>query len=183
MIGAFETSVPPLFHEDFKKAKSGAVQEAAITSALILTVNNIEIKSNIINIKGDIFKKHFLSRLTTPIDKGITYIRIKISNFGNFHTTWRKVMNPSAPLGFLTFLTPIEIIEYGLIDDVDTIEENDNIVINIQFERVGESLFQEIIGLHLCNYCGKKINNERLRAVPDTFYCVNCMKLKEKRRK
>ena len=92
-------------------------------------------------------------------------------------------MNPSAPIGFLTFFTPIEIIEYGLIDDEDTIEESDNIVINIQFERVGESLFQEIIGLHLCNYCGKKINNERLRAVPDTLYCVNCMKLKEKRRK
>ena len=185
MVGIFETPLSALFQGNLKKAKATAIQEASVTNAVMLIVNSIHVRSNLISFQGQTPRKLFLSRLTDSISTEIEFARIKVSNFGNFHTTWGNVVKSSAPIGFLNLYAPFEIIEYASSSEDSNIdqENKDSIVLCIHFKRIGESLPQEIFGKHLCNNCGSEINIGRLRAEPDALFCVSCQKIIEERRK
>lgn len=178
MIGAFETSLTPTFHRRFKDTESGAIQEAAITNALVHRVDAVRVKPNDVAIIGHIHKDLLLSRLPGHFNEDVTHMKVKITNSGSFHTTWDKILRPSSPLGYLTFYPPIEVIT-EFEDSVD----HDFFTLSIVFERLGLSLPLTTFGLWPCDICGKEIPESRLRAAPDTLYCVECMKKLEEKEK
>lgn len=181
MVGAFETLVPLLTHESFKRAQSAAVQEAAITNSLIISIESIEIKPNTVSFKGKVSRHHFLSRHIGEISDNARFIKIELRKFSNFHTTWGKIIEPLPPLGFLTFATPVEIMNQGIVGD--NYSPEDEIILCCEFKRTGETLSQGILGFYLCNNCGDEINQARVKALPGVSCCVDCAKLIEKRRK
>jgi hypothetical protein len=182
MVGAFETSVPLLTHRSFKEAESVAVQEATITNSLIIKVNSIDIKPNTTCFKGRVSKLAFSSRVGGGISDNVRLINVELNKIFHFHTTWGKILKPLAPLGFLTFATPVKILERGMVRGDFLPEDDSSIALCCEFKRIGETLSQGILGLYLCNNCGDEINNERVKAIPKVSYCVDCTKLIEKRR-
>lgn len=181
MIGSFETNVPLLCQYNFKKAMNAAMQEAALTNSLILTVTSIEVCHTLINFKGFLNKKQFIAHSNQSVDDETQYVKINILNFSKLYTTWDKIVESSPPIGFLTFFAPIEVLDF-FSDSEDDAGSSSNITICIPFKRTGETLPQRTIGLHLCNKCGQQICDERLAALPDVKYCLRCSNKLEKRR-
>jgi hypothetical protein len=179
MIGAFESEARILFHANENKAWSAAIQEAAITNGLVQEVTSIRITISEINFIGKVHRRLFLSRFTNQVDFEIPYIAIKVISGANYHTTWDNILSKTAPFGYLVFIFPVEISYEGKKFTPDY-EPVDNIIVNIQFNRSGESLDQKIYGETLCSNCGKAIDPKRLLVIPGTLYCTQCMKFMEK---
>lgn len=180
MVGSFETHIPLLCQCNFKKASSVAMQEAALTSLLILTVTSIEVCRKLINFKGFLNKKQFIAHSNQSIDNEVSYVKADISNFSKFYSTWDKIVEPSSPIGFLTFSPPINVLECFSDTEGDA-DASDNLTICIPFKRAGETLSQKIFGLHLCNSCGQQISNERLIVLPEIKQCLRCANKLEKK--
>jgi hypothetical protein len=179
-VGIFETLIQPSFLSCFNDAYEMAVEDATITNSLIMKVTSIEIKHNNVIIKGYSSRRLFLSRIYTTLEPEINLVHIRPYKFGKFYTTWGKIIRPSSPLGFLTLYSPFEILRKNLLEFDEVPEETGDIIINIDVLKVGESLSQEIFGIHLCDKCGIEIPKERLNAIPETSYCLRCANLLEK---
>jgi hypothetical protein len=180
MLGAFESEAVPLFHTELLNAKKAAIQEAAITYALVQEVISVMISKDHINFVGKIRRGHLEPRLPNPIDINIPYLLIKTSSVGNFHTIWKNIYDNVTILGYLVFMLPVEILYQGQTYGGDYDSDN-NIIIKIQLTRLGQTLCQRTIGPSICLNCGKIIAPERLLAVPGTHYCTQCMIIIEKK--
>jgi hypothetical protein len=179
MIGAFESEARILFHANANRAWSSAIQEATITNGLVQEINSIRVTIDNINFIGKVHRSLFLSRFTDNADFEIPYIAIKVISGGNYHTTWDNILSKTAQLGYLVFIFPVEILYKGKRLS-SNYEPDDDIIVNIQFNRCGESLDYKIYGETLCSNCGKAIDPKRLLVIPGTLYCTQCMKFMEK---
>jgi hypothetical protein len=179
VIGAFESEARILFHANVNKAWNAAIQEAAITNGLVQQVISIKITLNEVYFIGKVNRSLFLSRFTNYINFETPYISINVTYSGNYHTTWDNIIGKTAPFGYLVFLFPVDINYEGKLFTSDCGPGND-VIVNIKFNRCGESLADKIYGETLCSNCGKPIDPKRLLAIPGTLYCTQCMKFIEK---
>jgi hypothetical protein len=181
MVGIFETAVRPVFMPNFNMTQVSSMEEASITSSLILTVRCVEVKHKAVFLKGDVPTELLFSRMNSSVDPSIRQLTINVFHLGKFYTTWKAVLEGSQPIGFLTFYPPFEIIRYGLDLFDDPGEDTQVFHIAIRLDRIGESLPCKEIGRRMCEHCGQLIPYERLKAVPDVTACVSCLKLLEER--
>lgn len=179
MTGAFESGARTLFHPSTRKAFDAGIQEAIITNGLLHEVISIKISLDYINFIGKVNRNLFISRLGDTINSEAPYLTIIVDYDINFHTTWHNIIDKVAPFGFMVLSFPVKIIFTGKIVDRNNDLDND-IIINIQINRLGDSLGSVVYGETLCNNCGKAINYKRLEALPGTLYCTKCMQYYEK---
>jgi hypothetical protein len=177
-VGAFESEALALFHSSMSKANSAAIQEAAITNGILQEITSIKVSIDHINFIGKVSRGHFFPKMTNIVSEDAPYIILQVDSIGNYHSTWINILDHYLPLGYLIFMFPVKVIYEGKKSSINY-DINENIIINVQLNKIGNSLNQRIIGEILCANCGKQINPKRLIAVPNTLYCTECMIMME----
>jgi hypothetical protein len=179
MVGIFESLIPAVFHPNSKKAHEAAIEEAVISNGLLCTVTSAQIARKHVYLGGQTAKRPFQVRLSGFIEDDVVFYKIRASKCSPFHTTWNQVLNGEEVIGYMSLYEPIQVIERGRTGDDIAIPNQTIINLSVELSRTGESLRPGTFGAHLCNNCGEKINDERLRALPQTIYCVACSQLNE----
>jgi hypothetical protein len=180
VVGAFESSAPVMFHISSSKARAAAIDEAAITNAMLCDVLSVRVEHQYVYFRGQTSKHQLRSRLTGAVDDAVRLLTIGVKEYGYFHTSWDQILNLRTPLGYFNFFPPVRVIEQGISTDDGA--DISRINISIELPKKAESLLPRIYGPRLCDECGEPIDSDRIKALPNTSHCVQCATSIEKRR-
>jgi len=84
----------------------------------------------------------------------------------------RKELSEGVPQNFKDALPYKE--EEEVTEDIDRMEEEEILQIEEALQRISDGTFG------VCRECGKKINIERLKALPYSLECIECKEKKER---
>lgn len=167
-----DAEVEPAFHGSLETARRRAGVEAANTGGVVLEAHAFEARGNSLTIIGAIPAEAFEARSAAV--EG----RPKIHSFalGRFHTTWRALLEPEDPIGFLVLQQPVTLIA-GSHPDKDTA------LVATDLKRRFAALPSSFtLGPRCCADCNEVIPEQRLKAVPGTRTCTRCQNRREQHR-
>ncbi len=132
MVGFMESSISPAFHTNQKKARSAAVEEAAVSNGLLCTILSVKAERDYVWLIGNVSRPQLQARLKDAINVDVRLCSIRVSNHGSLHTTWQQIVSPAAHIGYVSIHSPIYLIEQGAASDSNAATEDRTINVAIR---------------------------------------------------